>query len=264
MSKREAIISTFCEIGRDLLNLEVNTIEKPNLTGRKMPVLPHALLDIVEYYLTFLTRKLELTSFWELDRENRAIWQPSIKQPEDIVDWSGLRITNGPESFDKLRWAAARALWAEDIQHHFDDSERVVLYRIRRNCDQLKSIIYDLKNDNPQWDDLLNERTRLELLTEELRYLTLPKLAVDYAVVIRKIWDIGTESVLMQTVVQIDGDVITRIQKGLSGKKRTLILKTHELGVYMSLRHWHKLFDIVKEIAGGLIELFLPRSDLGK
>jgi hypothetical protein len=264
LAKGEPIISTFYEIGRDLLNLEVNTIEKPNLTARKMPVLPHALLDIAEYYLNELTKNLDLTSFWELSKEQRSEWHPQYKQPGESTDWKQLPITNGAETFDKLRWAAARTLWSEEVQDHFDESELVILYRIRRNCDQLKNIIYDLRKQDHTWNDLLDERTRLDLLTEKIRYLPMGKLPVDYAIAVRKIWDIGTETVFMQTLIQIDGDVVTRIQRGLPKSKQKLILRVHERGVDVSMRYWETLFGIVKQIAGGLTELFLPRPPMGK
>jgi hypothetical protein len=138
------------------------------------------------------------------------------------------------------------------------------LYRIRRNCDQLKNIIYDLRKEDVRWDTLLSERTRLDLLTERMRYLPMGKLPVDYAIAVRKIWDVGSESVLMQTVIQIDGDVITRIQEGLPEIKQKIILEVHERGVDTSIRHWQTLFGIVKEIAGRLADLFLPRPESGK
>ena len=265
MAKGESIISTFYEIGRDLINLEINTIEKPNLTARKMPPLPHALLDIAECYLNELTKKLDLSFFWDLSREQRPEWHPQYKQPEVATDWKQLPITNGPDTFDKLRWAAARGLWVDEAQPaeqpHYNETERVILYRIRRNCDHLKNIIYDLKKENNIWNNLLNERTRLDLLTEKMRYLPMNKLPIDYATSVRKIWDMGTENVCMQTIIQIDGDVITRIQKGLPEKKQKLILSVHERSVGVSIRYWKTLFDIVKQIAGSLTALFLPRPD---
>jgi hypothetical protein len=40
----------------DLLNLEVNTIVKTGMTGRKMPALGHALIDIFSGYDSWLCR----------------------------------------------------------------------------------------------------------------------------------------------------------------------------------------------------------------
>jgi len=262
------ILSTFYDIGRDLINLEITTIEKPNLTGEKMPPLPHALLDIAENYLDELTKKFDLSSFWDLSRSERPNWNPQYKKPGKITDWKKLSITDGPETFDKLRWAATCAIWADEAlpeeKRHYNEKERVILFRIRRNCDRLKNIIYDLKKESSNWNNLLNERTRLDLLSETKRYLPMNKLPIDYATSVRKIWDMGTENVCMQTIIQIDGDVITRIQSGLSATKQNLILGVHERGVEISIRYWKTLFDIVKLFVNNLTELFLPRSNTGE
>lgn len=262
MAKDNSILSTMREIGRDLLNIEVNTIEKPNLAALKMPTLPHALLDIAATYIGMLTEKLDLTSFWDLPRQLRPKWQPEFNRSEDSVEWKQLKITTGPETFDKLRWVAVRALSADDTvpenQRRFEDSERVILYRIRRNCDQLKNIIYDLRKEN-SWKVWLNEKTRLDLLREDMRYQEIDRLPVDYATTVRKIWDMGVESVLMQTIIQIDGDVITRIQAGMEAAKQERMLNVHRCGIDVSLKHWQTFFDIIKQIAGSLTALFLPR-----
>lgn len=262
MKKDDSILSTMREIGRDLLNIEVNTIEKPNLAALKMPVLPHALLDIAETYIGMLTQKLDLAPFWDLPRQLRPEWQPEFNRGGENVEWKRFKITTGPETFDKLRWVAARALAADDDvpvdQRRFEPSERVILYRIRRNCDQLKNIIYDLRKEN-SWKVWLDENTRLSLLREDMRYQKIDRLPVDYATTVRKIWDMGVENVLMQTIIQIDGDVITRIQAGMEATKQELILNVHQCGIDVSLKHWQTFFDIVKQIAGSLTELFLPR-----
>lgn len=263
MKKDESILSTMREIGRDLLSIEVNTIEKPNLTALKMPVLPHALLDIAETYIGMLTQKLDLTSFWDLPRQLRPEWHPEFNRCDEKVEWRRFKIATGPETFDKLRWVAARSMAADDAVpedlRRFKPSERVILYRIRRNCDQLKNIIYDLQKEN-SWRVWLDEKnTRLNLLKEDMRYQKIDRLPVDYATALRKIWDMGVENVLMQTIIQIDGDVITRIQAGMEATKQELILNVHQCGIDVSLKHWKTLFDIVKQIVGSLSDLFLPR-----
>lgn len=269
MAKGGSIVSTMIEIGRDLLNIEVNTIEKRNLTARKMPVLPHALLDIAETYLEKLTEKLDLESFWKLQRKDRPNWHTQFRSEGSEIKWANLQVDTGAETFDKLRWAATIALWTDaglpEDKKHFDDSERVILYRIRRNCDQLKHIIYDLKKpgqtqkDNP-WKIWLDNKTRLNLLEKKLRYLPMGKMPVDYSIAVRKMWDVGVENVLMQTIIQIDGDVITRIQSDIDEDKRKSMLDVHQRSVDVSLSHWRTMLDIVKQIAGSLTALFVQRK----
>jgi hypothetical protein len=226
-----------------------------------MPTLPHALLDIAETYRGFLTQKLDLTSFWNLSNQLRPTWQPEYHRNE-MIEQTQLKITTGPDTFDKLRWAATRALWAientPEGNRYFDHSERIILIRIRRNSDQLKNIIYDLRRDRMWKVWLDDEKARLDLLDDNIRYLKMGKPPVKYATTVRKIWDVGVESVLMQTIVQVDGDVITRVQAGMDANKQKLILATHQSGLDLSLKYWQTLFDIVKQIAGSLTKLFLP------
>ena len=78
---KDKFAASFREIGRDLLNLEINTIVKPNLTSLKMPALPHALLDIASLYRSTLMEKLDLTSMWQISQDQRSSWQPQFLMP---------------------------------------------------------------------------------------------------------------------------------------------------------------------------------------
>ena len=260
VAKGDTIMSSLREIGRDLFNIEVNTIEKRELTARKMPPLPHALLDIADTYLHELAEKLNLESFWRTERKERPKWCAEFSSEGGEINRAKLRVDTGPETFDKLRWAATRALRTDaglpEDKKHFDDAERVILYRIRRNCDQLKNIIYDLREKDDFWKIWLDNKTRLELLDKNVRHKPMGEMSVDYAVTVRKIWDIGVEKVLIQTVIQIDGDVITRIQSDMDEDKRKRMLDVHQRSVDVSLSHWRTMFDIVKQIVGSLTELF--------
>jgi len=260
----ESFRSSFYDIGRDLLSLEVNTIEKPNLTARKMPVLPHALLDIAEQYRDFLAKSLYLESYWALSGTQREAWRPAWRTSgREIGQQPGLLLTTGVDTFDKLRWAAARALACDPAEERINGPQRVILMRIRRNCDQLKKMVEELRED-AAWSDLLNERTRRDLLEAPMRRKLRGKLPVDYAVMLRKIWDMGVENVFMQTVIQLDGDVLTRIQEGISEDKRAFVLKAHEQSLEVSLKYWETLFTIVQQIAGSITDLFLSKTRPGR
>lgn len=261
MTRSGSILATFYDIGRDLLCLEVNTIEKPNLTGRKMPVLPHALLDIAEVYITWLAERIDLSEYWTLSASQRQVASSDSQDSSGVATWQGFQLTTGWETFDKLRWAATRALRAEPGQQlGLSSSDKVILTRIRRNCDLLKKMIEDLKDD-PHWRDLLLDKTREDLLETTMRRKLSGRLPVEYAILLRKVWDMGVESVCMQTVIQIDGDVITRVQEGLAEDKRSHILDIHAGSIEVSLKHWETLVKIVERIAGRFTKLFLPRTE---
>eukprot|EP01008_Symbiontida_sp_HLA12_P000282 NODE_1281_length_628_cov_1.760396_g1271_i0.p2 GENE.NODE_1281_length_628_cov_1.760396_g1271_i0~~NODE_1281_length_628_cov_1.760396_g1271_i0.p2 ORF type:complete len:109 (+),score=42.54 NODE_1281_length_628_cov_1.760396_g1271_i0:2-328(+) len=85
--------------------------------------------------------------------------------------------------------------------------------------------------------DIENQAPDLPLATEEL-------------VLIRKIWDMGLEHIAMQTVIQLDGDVITRIQARYADKDSKVIHRIHNQSVSVSLKFWGQLVRILKDILG--------------
>lgn len=67
---------------------------------------------------------------------------------------------------------------------------------------------------------------------------------------IRKIWEIGAERVLIQSVIHIEGDVVTRISPDLQALDKQYLLPIHQDGVKTAMRTWSALIGIAK----GLIE----------
>ena len=85
-----------------------------------------------------------------------------------------------------------------------DDEMGVILTRIYRNCDQVKAML-----SRPELQSVLAEGVN----RDSAGALVLPLESYEI-VAVRKIWEIGTESVVMQTIAQLDGDIVTRIQRG--------------------------------------------------
>jgi len=65
---------------------------------------------------------------------------------------------------------------------------------------------------------------------------------------IRKIWEVGTESVLMQTVIQIEGDVITRMNSAVARGQHPEIIEVHKQSIEISLRMWGQLVDAAERL----------------
>jgi hypothetical protein len=131
-----------------------------------------------------------------------------------------------PIGLQRLRGAALR-LKTETQQ---SDEMRGVLSRIQRNCDQMTDFVTGTVNRN----------TRLRLTTEQ-------------TILLRKAWEIGTETVVMQTVIQIDGDVVTRIQPGREDGASAVLHAAHRQSVELSFRYWQFLVDTLGRMAGVLI-----------
>ena len=241
------------DFGYDLFNIETNTILKEGMTARKMPALPHALLDIVETYSDYLINEIGLDrrALWGLPPAGRETWVPVYARPGGRWEADG-----GWDSFDRMRWAAVAALGhpgAWDVPSRGAE-RRVTLARNWCNCDQLKGIIAGLAQRH-EWAPLLG-RTRkdvVEAITDRAgRAEHLPTAPAEYLITVRKAWDIGVELVVMQTVVQIDGDILTRIQQSLPENERESLLKVHERMVDTGARHWQTMSEMLARLVGDL------------
>jgi len=62
---------------------------------------------------------------------------------------------------------------------------------------------------------------------------------------IRKIWEAGTETVLVQTAIQLEGDVVTRISRRVSSSDSGGIMKVLQQGIETSIAMWSKIIDAV-------------------
>jgi len=282
-----SILDSLAEIGRDLTKIEVNTVYKDGMTGRKMPWFPHALIDIGQAYAGALERmglrSSALEGLLALDEPVREAGQKSDQteiQPQRRAALAAPRadnsveIDNGWDTFDKLRWAAALMLTEVERaaaagrapRYRLKPGDTSIAARIRANCDQIKAILERLRTD-PGWKPYLWDeppakigqqrptgrgKTRYQLISQEPQTEALPRLSADDATRIRKIWEVGVERIVAQTVIQIDGDVITRLQEGLNDQELSNLLQIQQSSVHTAVRYWSTLFDIAERLIGGL------------
>ena len=73
-------------------------------------------------------------------------------------------------------------------------------------------------------------------------------------VLIRKTWELGTEEVAIQTVIYLDGDVITRLQPRyyLEQDKQALI-QIHNRSVETSITFWGNLVKLAETFVATLL-----------
>ena len=101
--------------------------------------------------------------------------------------------------------------------------------------------------DEKRTKDLTNEYSRSDLVNGD-DIEPLPIRDSDL-MSIRKIWELGTEVIAMQTIVQIDGDVITRLNPNfLDETKYPRLHDYHNKGVNIALAHWSTLVNVAKEL----------------
>ena len=263
------------DIALGLLTLEINTISKSGMSAQKMPPMPLALHAIVEDYAEFLENRARP---YPVTKRLISLAQQRIDAAKDATDeradlfaWSPTdadaaraELTNGAVTFEALHWAAYTALGDDDASRAATGGktlcsieERAVLNRISANCRQLRQAALALQTtaadaDKELYDTTL-ERTS-SLLIAAPRVITVP---VNIAILVRKAWDIGTETVLFQSVIQIDGDVVTRSSPLIGSAERAFLAELHKNAVQTALARWQAMFDLVCSLAGQAAELLL-------
>ncbi|MCA1672023.1 MAG: hypothetical protein LC799_07420, partial [Actinobacteria bacterium] len=257
------------------LNLEIDIIIKPGMTARKMPDPPQALLDIIGWYDSYLCQSgNRIDRIWAQHGrpavQVRPSTQPGLSQsPNRQTDpatgelTAPLRVASVPnaiseDTFDQLR---ERAVEAEAVHRRLvvegwaqEDETGVILTRIYRNSDQIKAMMArdEVKAVTGGGVDRDDAMTRVLPLTS------------DEVVVLRKIWEIGTETVVMQTVAQLDGDIITRIQRGRETAANKPLHDLHREAVANALEHWQFLAQTVATFLSSVLRgFFLGRGSGG-
>ena len=76
----------------------------------------------------------------------------------------------------------------------------------------------------------------------------------------RKIWELGTDIIIAQTIVHVDGDTVTKFQRGIKQEKLTYCLDIHNQGVDTAVKQWKTLFDAFKALIGGVADRIFGRS----
>ena len=252
-SEHEARLSERAEslvrrVASDLLTIEVNTIIKPCMTARKMPPPPVALFDIVDNYSDYLAQSGQLVD------DNAVLAELDLSSPR----------TNGRDSF-------ARVLHnAEFLEEHFsrqefDDSEEddkrnarvVILRRISHYSHLILNILHDLEVQytSPSGFDFW-DASHADLYSH---YNEAMEISIDphYASLIRKSWDMGVEQVVMQTVIQLDGDMISRIQKGYEKEEFHGLQQLHLATCRMGVETWETMTRLVIHFVGKIGRTFL-------
>jgi hypothetical protein len=220
---RDRLLDLVGDLGAELLTLEVNTIVRPGMSAMKMPDLPSALFTIANTYASFL-KKFSLTD--------------PILVPEWFATPSEDQARQIQDTFTRLKDRAGDLLVARET--FVDDEDDPILFRIRGNARQILTLF----GKDGDGKDAVN--------------LTKPN--ADDRMLVRKIWDLGTEVVLMQTTLQIDGDVITRISPRLTrneeddgtGMDPAFVSAVHTSSLQLATQQWRALFDLAKDLLGVL------------
>ncbi|MDX2378853.1 MAG: hypothetical protein QNM02_03745 [Acidimicrobiia bacterium] len=216
----------------DLLNIEIDVIVGGTLGREAMPVSDRgdpspAMRETLDSYVRWLDRNAPA-----IDDEWSAL--ASGVEPRE----SALRPGDGMEQ--EFEWVAERAECSIrrideliEAEHTIDPTWPTMLRRIRGNALQLGAIAAGDVDE-----------------------------AVDRIRIVRKAWELGTGTIVAQTVVQLDGDAVSRVDgESILADDRAALRTLHGEAVRGALEHWQLLVDLLVELvrtAQALLGAFWP------
>lgn len=225
--------------------------------------------DVMRQEWGFYTQD-EIDSGIPRDNRVRLVVQPLVRDQ-----------LGGFAALDVMRMWADRFLDDPQSERYLTNTQISILPRIKDNADMLKGMLSTICRRDSKLKEkglakelekiprakltpntvvelsqqldlertlvLTNQYTRSEIVNDE----SIPPLPVKDSelVLVRKVWELGTEVIAMQTIIQVDGDVITRLNPSFMDEKKYPDLKTHHNdGVAIALKYWGDLITIAKEL----------------
>lgn len=219
------------EVAKDLFAIEVNTIFKSNMTATRMPNIAHTLLDIASDYYQVLLR---------LGTQPRK--DDGAPNPNIYLEFNDLRSrANVCMKSNTKESQTEQMLTQIEIDY-------LLLCRIKDNCDQIKGTLDALRKRVGTLPENLDRTTatdmRIELTASERLHL-------------RKIWEVGTETVVMQTVIHLDGDLFTRLQpltnRSIAEEQRLMTIHNNAIGT--AVMYWKTMTELVSSFFQTLVPM---------
>jgi len=205
----------------DICSLEINTVAPTGITGRKMPSAAQALVEVAASYRDSLGMA-PLARSVPLAQEFEAIGEEARAQSEAA-----------PAARGRGGAAPGPAVPETDVP------VRAVAFvrRVAGNCERLAELTRrpPVAKALEGWSPAFASAPELPLSASELAEL-------------RKVWELRTATVSMQTVVQLDGDVITRIDAEPGSQVDQDLLALHRSMVGTSAEHWQFLIEAVGKV----------------
>lgn len=233
MAAKEELTSSFRRLARNLNELEINTIvvSDQGMTGRPMADERHALYDIARCYGAWIEAVRSRYDFG-------AGSDPWEHGPDASPGLRGSRV-----SFEQLD-RSANQLLAGIATLTVD--EQTVLARIKKNSGWLASTLARKGVDNHLSRAEINGQPGQQpigLEAHERAHL-------------RKMWEIGSQIIAMQTTVTISGDVVTKVQRGYDTTAHEKLHGLHGDGVRIATQTWGALVSA----AGQVVRAIFDRS----
>jgi len=251
--------SYFKKLAEDLLTIEINTIVKSDMSATKLPSSRRqALYEVAaDYHAKLVEYRVRgdicwgyagIRSFGELRERAKKGAQQFLEKLHDHPS---------PDEQTKLQ---QQIKMLERIQ--YQSSHIVGMFKILEQRAKGKTgkgyagapepTRTESHMESCMWNNDIDRTTMNEVPDLDL--------TSDQVTLIRKAWEIGTEEIQLQTVIQIDGDVTTRISKSFLKDTNPTLLEIHNHSIVISTGYWQSLVRTFGEIAGKTMNWILGSS----
>jgi hypothetical protein len=227
--------STISKLLDDLTTLEINTIIKRGMVAAPMPQSIEEILQ--QIFINYKWRlNIIFNSYDEIDKEVF-----NFKEAKSV------------EEFD----SELKKLGNFMVENNFKLSEidYVRYLRMRSFCDYIYS-----KGDDSKPDDNIEVKPYAEGLSKNIYKLDMTDytkyrliMFVSDRVKIKRMFDLGTENIVLQTRFALDGDVVTRIEESFANAPKQVVLSIHDKQTELTVNYWKSLVGMVKDFVNELI-----------
>lgn len=224
-SSKNNVIASFLE---DLTHLQIDTILKSGMTAVDPPEKVDELLRSL--YLKY-TQRLKLF----IHRHEQINFSYNQKECESFADLD---------------------LKLQELQTYMDDKELrlekqdyVVFLRMLSFC-------RFIKGKGKQYTILDQSATSVYTinLCEDNEFSIEQQVTTRDLSKLKRFHDLGTERIVMQTRIGLDGDVVSRIDEDFANNPRQLLVDIHDKHTKLSMDYWNNLISTAIKIVGNIFD----------
>ncbi|HZK09224.1 MAG TPA: hypothetical protein VFC92_13655 [Bacteroidales bacterium] len=216
----------------DLTHIEINTIIKKGMTSAPQPdsieeKLRVLLSDYIEK-LASIIRRNDLPMDFQLKGKTVSIRCAEIKSYEKL--YADLDALDDYMSLNHIR---------------IEEKDYVIIIRMKSFCNYLRS-----RSSDMLFTQSKNLASDVNLYSVDMDRCADFKIKINDRdkVMITRVFDLGTERIVMQTRIGIDGDIITRIEQDFAGMPKQVVLDAHDKHTNLALKYWQDIINVVKDI----------------
>lgn len=221
----------------DITTLEINTIIKEGMTAAPQPeCIEETLRQLFVRYIRRMDVVISKYGFKDVYHFNESTNVKSFHRK--IKDFRKFLLPSDTKPENRI-----------------DEGDYIRLLRMLSFCEFLYAKSYS-KEDRfvikiKPYVDGLGENVYLLDMTDTGKYRLI--MDVRDRVKIKRMFDLGTESIVLQTRFGLDGDVITRVEANFANKPKEVVLGIHDKQTDLTVNYWKSLVKLIKDFVSEFI-----------